>query len=226
MLDSIIIEPEQPAFGTVIFLHGLNISPKDLSAIVPHMQLLDVRWVLPQAPTRPITIYGGDVSPAWYDITTLEESTKRETFAHIVESEVLIQQLIEAEIAKGIPSKNIFLMGYSEGGAMALHVAHHLDYQLLGVIVMSGYLLQADRFGSGNICNRMTPFYFYHGSRDMVVQIRRGEEAFEATKDAHPVCRWREYPVGHEICLEELREVRFALHTHFNHVRGTSAPEG
>ena len=102
---------------------------------------------------------------------------------------------------------------------MALHVGHHLDMSLLGVVVMSGYLLNSDHFGRGNFANRNTPFYFFHGSRDMVVPIRRGEQAFETTKSSHPVCRWKDYPVGHEICLEELRQVRFALHRHFNHAR-------
>lgn len=219
MLEAVIIEPKKPVFGTVICLHGLGASGHDLAPIAPHMQLLDVRWIFPHAPIRPITIYGGDSVHAWYDITTLEESSKRETFAHIIESETLIQQLIEAEIAKGIPSRNIFLMGFSQGGAMALHVAHNIDMQLLGVIVMSGYLLNVDHFGRGNLCNRNTPFYFFHGSRDMVVPIRRGERAYEETRLVHPVCRWKEYPVGHEICLEELRQVRFALHKHFKHIR-------
>lgn len=219
MLDAVIVEPKEPAFGAVICLHGLGASGDDLASIAPHMQLLDVRWVFPHAPKRPITIYQGESVHAWYDITTLGESSKRESYTNVLESEILIQELIAAEVEKGIPTKNIILMGFSQGAAMALHVANRLEHKLLGVIVMSGYLLKPERLGRGHLTNRHTAFYFFHGSRDFVVPMSRGEEAYEQIKGSHPVCRWQEYPIGHEICLEELRQVRFVLHKHFNHIR-------
>jgi phospholipase/carboxylesterase len=219
MLDAVIVEPKEPVFGTIICLHGLGASGDDLASIAPHMQLLDVLWVFPHAPERPITIFQGESVRAWYDITTLGESSKRESYADVLASEIMIQELIAAEVEKGIPTKNIVLMGFSQGAAMALHVSHRLEQKLLGVIIMSGYLLKPDVFGRGHLSNRNTPFYFFHGSKDFVVPMRRGEEAYERTRGVHPVCRWKEYPIGHEICLEELRQVRFALHKHFNHIR-------
>jgi len=218
MLNSIVVEPTQAIFGSVICLHGLGASGQDLAPLAPHMQLPDVRFIFPDAPVRPITIFGGDQARAWYDITTLEESPKRESWTHVLESEILIQDLIQKEIDKGVPARNIAIMGFSQGAAMALQIVHRYPESLLMAIVMSGYLLNPDLFAEGrSLANINTPFYFFHGSRDLVVPMRRGEAAFFANQKIHPVSRWKDYPVGHEICLEELRQVRFALHRHFSH---------
>ena len=220
MLEMIEIEPPKKAIGSVIWLHGLGASGDDFSPIAPHMQLPDVRFIFPHAPIRPVTINGGMKMRAWYDITTLEESPQRETLEDIIEAEEHIKKLIESEIKKGIPSQHIVVMGFSQGAAMALHVGHRCEHKLLGIVVMSGYLLKPEMFFSRiNTTNIDTPIHFYHGTRDLVVQCRRGEEAYDMMREHHTLTRWRDYPVGHEVCLEQLRQVRFWLHNRFDAAR-------
>lgn len=209
MLETLIHEATEPAIGSVIWLHGLAASGNDFAPIAPHMQLPDVRFIFPHAPVRPVTINGGWEDRAWYDITTLNDSPHRETVAHIEESAVLIEALIQREIDSGIPAQNIALLGFSQGAAMALHVGHRFSHTLLGVVVMSGYLLCPERFAlecaSANVD---TPFRFFHGIRDLVVREDKGYAAYEACRAIHHNTLWRDYPVGHEVCLEELREIR------------------
>jgi phospholipase/carboxylesterase len=220
MLDVIEIEPPKKAIGSVIWLHGLGASGDDFSPIVPHMQLQDVRFIFPHAPIRSVTINGGMKMRAWYDITTLEETSEREKLEDILEAEQQIKELIEREIERGIPSQHIVLMGFSQGAAMALQVGHRYDKKLLGVVVMSGYVLKPQLFVSQmHTANIDTPFHFYHGTRDLVVQCRRGEEAYDIVRKHHSLSRWRDYPVGHEVCLEELRQIRFWLHNRYTAAR-------
>ena len=141
MLETVEIESEKKAIGSVIWLHGLGASGDDFAPVVPHMQLPDVRFVFPHAPVRPVTINAGFEMRAWFDITTLEISPFRETLEHVIESEKRIAALIEREVERGIPSQNIVLMGFSQGAAMALHVGHRYPTPLLGVIVMSPRVL-------------------------------------------------------------------------------------
>jgi phospholipase/carboxylesterase len=144
MLECIEFNPEEgiEPIGTVIWLHGLGASGDDFAPVVPHMQLPDVRFIFPHAPVRPITIFEGDAVRAWYDITTLGESPDRETMADVIVSAELINRLIEREMERGIPSKNIVLMGFSQGAAMALHVGHRFHKPLMAVLVFSGYILK------------------------------------------------------------------------------------
>jgi len=220
MLDVVEFESKDKAIGSVIWLHGLGASGDDFSPIAPHMQLHDVRFVFPHAPIRPVTINGGFEMRAWYDITTLEESPFREPLQDVLEAEQLVVELIEKEIQRGIKAENIVLMGFSQGAAMALHVGHRYSKKLLGVVIMSGYLLNPKFFETEmSAANIDTPFHFYHGTRDLTVHSRRGEHAYDTVRGLHPMTRWKDYPVGHEVCLEQLRQIRFWLHNRYNHVR-------
>lgn len=222
MLECVEFHPAEgtTVIGSVIWLHGLGASGHDFSPLVPHLQLPDVRFIFPHAPLRPVTIYQGEEVRAWYDITTLGDSESREKWSDALVSAQQIEMLIEREIERGIPAKNIILIGFSQGAAMALHVGHRYQQSLNAVIVLSGYLLKPQYFEiEMSQENRLTPFYFFHGTRDLVVLVRRGEEAYDQTSAFHRFTFWKEYPVGHEVCLEELRQIRFLFHDRFADIR-------
>ncbi len=222
MLDCIEFNPKDgvEVVGSVIWLHGLGASGDDFSPLVPHLQLPDVRFIFPHAPSRPVTIYQGESVRAWYDITTLEETESREKLSDVLVSAIQIEQLIEREIERGVPSTSIILMGFSQGAAMALHVGHRFRASLNAVIILSGYLLKPQSFKNEvSPANRLTPYYFFHGTRDLVVLHRRGEDAYDETRLLHRYTFWKDYPVGHELCLEEIRQIRFILHDRFSIIR-------
>lgn len=231
MLECIEFNPEEGInpIGTVIWLHGLGASGNDFAPVVPHMQLPDVRFVFPHAPVRPITIFEGDAVRAWYDITTLGESPERESMADVMVSAELINQLIEREIERGIPSKNIVLMGFSQGAAMALHVGHRFHQPLMAILILSGYMLKPTLFEKEmHEANRLTPYHFYHGVRDLTVLHRRGDESCTMNAGMHRFTYWTEFSMGHEVCLEEIRQIRFLLHEKFQRRRekkSSSNPE-
>ena len=232
MLECIEFNPEEgiDPIGTVIWLHGLGASGDDFAPVVPHMQLPDVRFVFPHAPVRPITIFEGDAVRAWYDITTLGESPERESMADVMVSAELINQLIEREIERGIPSKNIVLMGFSQGAAMALHVGHRFHQPLMAILILSGYMLKPTLFEKEmHEANRLTPYHFYHGVRDLTVLHRRGDESCTMNAGMHRFTYWTEFSMGHEVCLEEIRQIRFLLHEKFQYRReqkSSSNPKG
>ncbi len=222
MLDCVEFNPKEGVepIGTVIWLHGLGASGNDFAPVVPHMQLPDVRFVFPHAPVRPITIFEGDEVRAWYDITTLGESPERESWADVMVSSQLVEALIEREIERGIPSQNIVLMGFSQGAAMALHVGHRYHKPLMAVLVLSGYALKPTFFEKEmHEANRLTPYHFYHGVRDLTVHYRRGDASCNLVASLHRFTYWTEFSMGHEVCLEEIRQIRFLLHEKFEQIR-------
>ena len=215
------IDATQPAIGTVIWLHGLGASGDDFIPIVPHLDLPDVHFVFPNAPLRPVTINGGFEMPAWYDITTLEMTPEREHPPHIREVTTLIQECIQREQERGILPHQIILVGFSQGAAVSLHVGRTYWESLGGIVVLSGYMLLEHEYNrnQSHPNNYHTPMLFCHGVRDLVVKYDRGARGYELLEKVHARMEWRDFYVGHEVCLDELRHLCAWLHQRFDHIR-------
>lgn len=211
LLPCVEIDPELetvgPPTGAVVWLHGLGADGHDFEPIVPMLGLPRVRFVFPHAPSLPVTINGGFVMPAWYDIRALDRRPDREDASHIRESAVRIEALIRREIDRGIPPERIVLAGFSQGAAMAMHVGLRFPEPLAGLVVLSGYLVLADAIlAERSEAARANPVLFGHGLRDDLVPHALGREAFRfvrthATTDD---VEWHEFPIGHEVSRPEL----------------------
>ena len=195
--------------GAVVWLHGLGASGHDFEDIVPLLRLPRVRFVFPHAPRRPVTINGGLIMPAWYDILVFGATSGGEEPRHVRESAVLIEALLAREQERGVPASRIVLAGFSQGVAMALHVGVRFRHPLLGIMALSGYEILGDTLAAeASPENRTTPLLFCHGIFDDVVEIERGRHACETL--AHPgrAVAWHEFPQGHEVSLEEVELIR------------------
>ena len=120
-LDCVELGPTDANYS-IIWLHGLGANGHDFEPIVPELKLPQdkkVRFILPHAPEIPVSINAGMVMHAWYDIASLDFLTGQDELGIRV-SETLLRKLIEREIARGVPAEHIFLVGFSQGGALAL----------------------------------------------------------------------------------------------------------
>jgi phospholipase/carboxylesterase len=210
LLPRIELESAPNTVAAVIWLHGLGADGNDFAGIVPELDLHacpPIRFVFPHAPAIPVTINGGYVMPAWYDIlgTNLVD---RQDAAGIQRSERAIIALIENEVARGIPHHNIVLAGFSQGCAMALHTGLRFPHTLAGIMALSGYLPLADRFATERMAaNAKTPIFMAHGTQDPVVALQRGEDSRDALAAmGHPV-QWHSYPMQHSVHPRELADV-------------------
>lgn len=199
MLQLVQVAPRAEHRGTLVWLHGLGASGHDFESVLPYLQRPDLRIVLPHAPVRPVTINGGMKMRAWYDITTMEHVPGRNDAADIASSRSDIEALIHAEHARGIPYERIAVVGFSQGGAMALHTGLAFSERLAGVVVLSAYELEGT---VQHEANRDTPMFFGHGSADMVVPVGSGRAAFESVGGDR--ASWQEWPMAHEVCLDEI----------------------
>ncbi len=177
-LQTIELNPGTDAVAAcVIVLHGLGADGTDFLPFGDEIQLGavgPVRWVLPRAPARPVTINGGYQMRAWYDILGTD-LVRREDEGGLRESFALVHQLIEREIARGVPAKRIVLAGFSQGCAITLGAGLRCPHRLAGLIGMSGYLPLADALATErHDANRDVPVLLAHGTRDGVVPLARG----------------------------------------------------
>ena len=194
----------------IIWMHGLGADGNDFVPIVPELRLAAapaVRFVFPNAPVQPVTINGGMAMRSWYDILVMD-LVRQEDGAGIVRSAGSISALIARENARGIPSSNIVLAGFSQGCAMALHTGLRHPERLAGIIGLSGYLPLADVFtAERHTANADTPIFLAHGTYDPVVQLARAEASREALEaQGHPV-EWHTYPMPHSVCAPEIGDI-------------------
>lgn len=208
LLPCVIVEPTSEHKATVIWLHGLGADGHDFEPIVPELKVpaeLGVKFVFPHAPVIPVTINGGYQMRAWYDIRNADLS-QREDEAGVRQSAQQVEQLIQDEIEKGIPADKIILAGFSQGGAIALHLATRLDKKLAGIIALSTYLTIPDTIADEQSdANLDTAIFMAHGQQDPVVPIQRGQYSAKVLEENGFRVQWSDYPMPHAVCLEEIQ---------------------
>lgn len=212
-LETIEVETGKNPTAAVIWMHGLGADANDFVPIVGELGLDGapaVRFVFPNAPTRPVTINNGHVMRAWYDVSfgDLEGKSRRADEQGVRASEKQIGALIEREIKRGIPSKNILLAGFSQGGAMALHAALRYPQKLAGVMALSTYLplgetLPAEKSPE----NKSIPIFMAHGVFDPVVPLVMGAGSMTFLIGLGYAVDWRQYPMQHSVCPQEIDDI-------------------
>jgi phospholipase/carboxylesterase len=211
LLDTIDIETAPAPTASVIVLHGLGADGNDF---VPFAQEIDlraagpVRWVFPHAPMRPVTINGGYVMRAWYDIIGTDLA-RREDEGGLRASLLDIEALIAREGARGVPASRVVLAGFSQGCAMTFMTGLRHAERLAGLAGLSGYLpLATTTAAERSSANADVPIFFAHGTADTVIPLARATASRDALRALGYEVEWHEYPMPHSVCAEEVRDLQ------------------
>jgi phospholipase/carboxylesterase len=203
--------------ASVIVLHGLGASGDDFVPVCEQMDLRpvgDVRYVLPHAPMRPVTINNGFVMPAWYDILALG-GPAGEDEAGLRASQAIVESLIGREVGRGVAASRIVVAGFSQGCATALLTGLRHRDKLAGMVGMSGYLPLADKTAAErSAANQRTPIFLAHGRFDPMIALPRAIASRDVLIALGYDVQWHEYPMEHSVCLPEIEDLqRFLLQT-------------
>jgi phospholipase/carboxylesterase len=221
------VAPKGPARCAVIWLHGLGADGHDFEPIVPYLGLADglgVRFVFPHAPKRAVTINMGLIMPAWYDIRDPNLMAGQDERG-LRESAALVRDLVDRENDRGVPSRKIVLAGFSQGGALALHVALRHPGPLAGVVALSCYLVGDDSQDARiSEAGKGLRIFQAHGTEDPLVPIERGMEARDHLVGLGCDLEWRTYPVGHEVHPEAIRHIGDWLGRRLSEALGPAGP--
>jgi phospholipase/carboxylesterase len=207
-LKTIVIEPSQTAKAAVIWLHGLGASGNDFVPVVPELQLADemaVRFIFPEALSIPVTINGGFVMPAWYDILAMD--VKREVDeTQLRASAQQITKIIDQQIESGIASDKIVVAGFSQGGAVAYEAALTYPKPLAGLLALSTYFATEDSIQLNSV-NRTIPIRIMHGDFDPMVMPVLGLSAKQKLTELGYDVTYSSYPMEHNVSLEEIADI-------------------
>lgn len=208
LLDSLEICDTKTPDSTVIWLHGLGADGHDFAPVVQELNLPTTRFILPHAPIRPITINNGYSMPGWYDLYGLEAGSPQDE-PGIRQTQSRIEALIENEGTRGINPDRIVLAGFSQGGAVALHAALRYPHRLAGAVGLSTYLpLRSSLVDEAHDANRDIPVLIAHGTFDNVIALDSAQASVDCLhQHGYPVT-WREYPMAHSVCMEEIADIR------------------
>jgi phospholipase/carboxylesterase len=213
-LQTIEVHPAGDAVASVIVLHGLGADGTDFLPFADEIDLAavgPVRWLLPRAPVRPVTVNNGYRMRAWYDIYAFGAQTTsvREDEAGLRETFAAVHGLIDREVARGIPARRIVLAGFSQGCAITLGAGLRYRERLAGLVGMSGYLpLAATTAAERSQANALTPIFLAHGRRDPVVGLDRGTASRDALAALGCPVEWHDYPMEHSVCAEEVADLQ------------------
>ena len=211
LLPAIEIETTDHPTFSVIWLHGLGADGSDFVPVVPELGLPEtpgIRFIFPHAPSLPVTCNGGYLMPAWYDIISLDSDNRHVDAAGILKSRQAICRLIERENQRGIPSHNIFLAGFSQGGAVAYMTALTYPEKLAGLLALSTYIPTPDLLlEEATPVNKQIPIFAAHGIWDDVVSPKLGLAARDLLLEHAYALVWHEYPMQHSVCMEEIQAI-------------------
>jgi phospholipase/carboxylesterase len=210
LLDAVETETAPNPDTAVVWMHGLGADGHDFEPIVPELGLParpGIRFVFPHAPLRPVTINQGHVMRAWYDIRALA-GVRREDEAGVRQSARQIEALMEREQQRGIAPRRLVLAGFSQGGAMALHVALRYPERLAGILALSCFLPLASTVAEeASPANRDVPIFWAHGLHDPMVPLAMAEQGREQVAALGYRIEWHQYPIPHSVCAEEIADV-------------------
>jgi len=209
-LQRVELQTSSAPTASIIWLHGLGADGYDFVPVVRELEILQAppaRYVFPHAPTRSVTINGGQVMRAWYDILGTDLA-RREDESGIVDSHQRVEALIEAEVERGTPRARIVLAGFSQGGAITLQTGLRQKQPLAGLLALSSYLPLADRFDSERAPeSKSVPIFMAHGRADPVIPLARAVSSRDRLQAAGYAVEWHEYEMPHSVCAEEIRHI-------------------
>ena len=191
----------------ILWLHGLGADASDFLPIIGEIDLpCGARYVFPNAPTRPVTINGGMVMRAWYDIAGFGADAPDDT-AGLAASVAIVHSLIERERERGMPEDRILLAGFSQGGAVALHAGLGAGRRLAGILGLSTYLPAPGQLdGEAGLATDI-PVMLAHGTHDPIIPLAAAERSAGLLASLGVRVDFSTYPMGHEVSMDEIRDI-------------------
>ncbi|MBU1568033.1 MAG: carboxylesterase [Proteobacteria bacterium] len=214
LLPAIELETRPNPDSTVIWLHGLGADGNDFAPIVKQLQLpaaAAIRFIFPHAPVMPVTVNGGFVMPAWYDILEMQID-RRVDQPGLLASAKAIGGFVDRELDRGIAGKRLVVAGFSQGGAVAYHLVLSHTTPLGGLLAMSTYLATADTLVYSP-ANKEIPIKIQHGTHDPIVPETLGRKAAaRLTQEGYQIS-YQSYPMEHSVCPEQIKDISWWLQT-------------
>jgi phospholipase/carboxylesterase len=206
-LETLEIETAPDPQASIIWMHGLGADGNDFAPLADEIELpFALRYIFPHAPMMPVSINGGYVMRAWYDIS--DAAIRREDDTGVRASQRLVEGLLAREKSRGIAASRIVLAGFSQGGAIALQAGLRHGERLAGIMALSTYVPLADTLAAeANPANRSVPIFMAHGTADPMIAYARAQASRDLLLLQAYAVEWHEYRMQHSVCPQEIADL-------------------
>ena len=204
---------EGPARSALVWLHGLGAGADDFASLGQELQCPGLRIIALQAPIRPVSLFGGQTAPAWFDLLPQPDGSIISDLEGLQETARRIRGEFDQQRDTGIT--RLAVGGFSQGGAMALYTALTSPKPLAAAICLSGYLPQPDSLPQQvqeKPC--ATPLFLAHGTEDQVVRHEYGETSRDLLLNLGCPVEWYSATFEHTVIPKELVALATFLRHH------------
>lgn len=140
----------------------------------------------------------------WYELREVGQPEPR-TFS---EGLHLLEQFTgEIVDGYGIDRDRVYVLGFSQGAMMAGSLTLTHPERIAATVMLSGYLPLHSGLEYDERKLEGRPFFVAHGIQDPVIPIGFGRETKVYLTSVRAGLAYREYPMGHQVAYEELRQV-------------------
>lgn len=192
-------------FPTVVAIHGWGASAHDLFGLAPAFFGGKALVLCPQGPVA-VPFGGGQYGYGWFP---LDPSRPVDPVAFRHGADLLRSFLDEAEKTFPIDRERLFLLGFSQGGAMGYELALRDPERFAGLVALSTWLpaALADTLEKKPEHEKL-PVLVVHGTTDPLLEVEKARESREILRGLGVAMTYREFEMAHEIRPEALRLVQ------------------
>lgn len=187
----------------LILLHGRGGSAEDILSLSSHLDVKDFSLLAPQA-----------TGNTWYPYSFLAPPAQNEPWLSSALN--LLKDLMEELTMKGIPSEQIYFVGFSQGACLTLEFVARNANKYGGVVAFTGGLI-GDQVYSDNYKGdfQSTPVFIGTSNPDPHVPVERVKSTSEILKKMGAAVTEKIYSnMGHTISKDEIDNANKHVFTH------------
>ncbi|XP_009614764.1 putative carboxylesterase SOBER1-like [Nicotiana tabacum] len=203
----------------ILWLHGLGDSGpanEPIKTLFTSPQFKNTKWSFPSAPSNPVTCNYGAVMPSWFDIHEIPvTASSPNDESGLLKAVKNVHAMIDKEIDAGTNPNNVFICGFSQGGALTLASVLLYPKTLGGGAVFSGWVpFNSSILEKQTPEAKKTPILWSHGIADRTVLFEAGQAGPPFLERAGMTCEFKAYPgLAHSINNEELKNLESWIKT-------------
>jgi phospholipase/carboxylesterase len=180
----------------MIVLHGRGDSLKPFRFFDEELKIRNINYLLLNANRKYLDGF------SWYSDPPNQANS-------VVKNRNRLIQLLDELRGWGWSSKNIFLLGFSQGGLVSADLAMTYDQAFAGIISVSSYFHFFSNWRRRLNCkNIKTPWLFIHGTKDDVLPWKETYYGYQKIRQAGLSADWHLLEKDHVMIEEDYKIIR------------------